>query len=109
MDRDLFLAILAMDAYNRNYSEGLLLPETDGLGTAQIIGDSEILRGDDGSRLDQQSNFYAIAYEWNGETIISYRGTDNPLEDANTGYGLGAGYPDLVVSSCPPSVPMAQI
>tara|TARA_B100000378_G_scaffold104067_1_gene83057 strand:+ start:1136 stop:1285 length:150 start_codon:yes stop_codon:yes gene_type:complete len=49
MDRDLFLAILAMDAYNRNYSEGLLLPETDGLGTAQIIGDSEILRGDDGS------------------------------------------------------------
>ncbi|WP_152553568.1 hypothetical protein [Erythrobacter longus] len=29
-------------------------------------------------RIDEAAGFYAIAYEWQGETIISYRGTNFP-------------------------------
>ena len=38
------------------------------------------------------AGFYAIAYDWNGETVISFRGTDGLLIDALNGYGLGAGF-----------------
>ena len=55
------------------------------IGSAQIVEQSDTSE-DSAAR---QSNFYAIAYDWDGETIISYRGTDDPLNDANTGYGLG--------------------
>ena len=65
------------------------------IGSAQIVEQSDTSE-DSAAR---QSNFYAIAYDWDGETIISYRGTDDPLNDANTGYGLGAGAPDLVLKS----------
>ncbi|MCP4073108.1 MAG: hypothetical protein GY742_15430, partial [Hyphomicrobiales bacterium] len=29
----------------------------------------------------------------NGQTVISYRGTDDPLPDVNYGYSLGMGLP----------------
>ncbi|MGH1404908.1 MAG: hypothetical protein ACRBDL_11785 [Alphaproteobacteria bacterium] len=37
------------------------------------------------------ANFYATSYDYNGETIISYRGTDDALDVAH-GWLLGDGY-----------------
>ncbi|MEZ5697137.1 MAG: hypothetical protein R3E18_12110 [Sphingomonadaceae bacterium] len=104
MNRELFLAILAMDSYNRGYARRLRIGESgpdgpsDDLG--QFLGGAQIVRqsGTTSDRPEYQSGFYAIAYEWNGETIISYRGTDDPAADTNSGYGLGAGYPGLNLS-----------
>lgn len=81
MNRDLFLSILALDSYNRGYGERLSgLPTAGNIGTAQVKSDAL-------TKLDADeviaADFYAIAYEWGGETIISYRGTDNLRKDAN--------------------------
>lgn len=74
MDRDLFLAVLALDTYNRGYDASLKgLSEDGALGTATI---REFKLGEQDGWED--ASFYAIAYEWNGETIISYRGTNFP-------------------------------
>ena len=91
MTRDLFLAILAMDSYARGYKASLKISGSDNIGTR--LGDATISAhaSDDPANDPYKSDFYAVAYKWNGETIISYRGTDNLVNDAATGYGLGAG------------------
>jgi len=89
MNRDLFLSLLALDSYNRGYEAGLILDPSAMIGTATIGEDAETLLTPGSA---QTASFYAIAYNWNGETIISYRGTDNLLVDAVTGYLTGAGY-----------------
>jgi hypothetical protein len=85
---DLFLAILALDAYNRGYNPGMLLPD----GSTTQIGDATILD----TSADQSVSFYAVAYSWLGETIISYRGTtfaSGPdFGDVLNGWTLSAGY-----------------
>ena len=92
MDRNLFLSILALDSYNRGYGERLRITPSGGtdvgkhLGLAQINQQSDVETGQPGV----QAGFYAIAYDWNGEKIISYRGTDDLLRDAVTGTGVGA-------------------
>ena len=69
MDRDLLLAILAMDAYNRGYGAGIKdLLEEGRLGNARLLAAPTREGWED-------AGFYAIAYEYNGEKIISYRGT----------------------------------
>ncbi len=80
---ELFLAILSMDAYNRGYGAGIEdgIPgvdgELDGLGEAgHRIGDATVKDVDLPSG-SEAAGFYAVAYEWNGQTVISYRGTDN--------------------------------
>lgn len=89
MNRDLFLAILSIDSYNRGYNVGVT-----GLTVGGAIGSATILT-DASTELDpaaaQAAGFYAIAYEWNGETVISYRGTDSPLDAI--AFGIGAGQP----------------
>src|SRR5215217_5899686 len=102
---DLYRAILAMDAYNRGYNAGI--GELGGLnsfiGTAKIIETSSAL----GAGVDESASFYAVAYDWNGQTVISYRGTDNLAggylglltgdffnADVWNGYGIGAGFTD---------------
>ena len=93
-DKDLFYAILSMDAYNRGYNSGIDLKGST-LGNALISLDAE-----DEGFLDagaaQSAGFYAVAYQWNGETIISYRGTSAEsvlefLKDANSGWATCAG------------------
>ena len=96
ISKDLFLAILSMDAYNRGYNSGIsgLGGEGSKIGAATIGKDAEQL-------LDQGAakavSFYAVAYELNnrpdgtggsgvdglaaGTTVISYRGTDNPASE----------------------------
>ncbi len=79
MDRDLFLAILAMDSYNRGYGAGVTgLSETGGIGNATIRPFQE------GEQSGWQSaGFYAIAYDVSQvagfgdvEKVISCRGTE---------------------------------
>ena len=93
MTSDLFLAILAMDAYNRTgggSTVGLALPNTTGIGTATLDLKSE----------DLPSGFFAQSYIWNGQKVISYRGTDTPFlsaefnKDVNYGWTTGAGLID---------------
>ena len=103
MNRDLFLAILAMDSYNRGYGQGIGgLPVNVGVTT---IGDATIIRQSDTAPNSPGVNagFYAIAYDVSGvagfgttEKVISYRGTDEPNpfaahNDAVNAYGIALG------------------
>ena len=82
MTRDLFLAIMSMDSYNRGYGVGIKgLNESGRLGNATIreFGENE----QDGW---QKAGFYALAYDMtgmanggafaDGETVIAFRGTN---------------------------------
>ncbi len=72
---ELLYAILSMDAYNRGYEPGIA-----GLGgEGSLIGNATVKK--DATQLlnpgeAQAAGFYAVAYDWYGDTIISYRGTD---------------------------------
>jgi hypothetical protein len=81
-----------MDSYNRGYGAGIA-----GLGgVGSQIGNARIVDADlpQGSEF---AGFYASAYTLGGKTIISYRGTDNPLgfgddgSDLLNGWLFGAG------------------
>jgi hypothetical protein len=77
------LAILALDAYNRGYNPGMTFTgDSDSVGTE--IGDATILQATD-DLPSQNSSFYAVAYSWEGETVISYRGTTFENNAANLG------------------------
>jgi hypothetical protein len=116
MNRDLFLTILSMDSYNRGYGRGIKF--TIGESTADRtdfgakIGNATVLSIDlpGGSK---GAGFYALAYDWNGQTIVTYRGSDNFLgqggfvravgglitginndNDIFNGYGVAFGQPD---------------
>ena len=98
----LMQAILAMDAYNQGYNKGLNHNQSQ-IGLATVGQDSLVLNTDpnDPNRLDQAAGFYAVAYNYDGQTVISYRGTDQnfvwPWDDTGSdlwnGYGVAAGFP----------------
>jgi hypothetical protein len=71
MNYNVFMSILAMDSYYRNKLDAsILLPKYEAkIATATILK-TELPNG------SAEAGFYASAYRWNGETIISYRGTD---------------------------------
>ena len=90
MEKSLFHAILALDAYNRGYDadiNGLASTKNTLIGDARIISTSTVF----GEDVDSSESFYAIAYEYNGQKVISYRGTDNLSSDPITGWGVGRG------------------
>ena len=65
ISKDLFLALISMDAYNRGYGagvEGLADAKDTLLGNASILDTSAILLDASGQRLDQAAGFYAVAY-----------------------------------------------
>lgn len=80
MSTDLFLAILSLDSYNRGYDPGLAVNGSQ-LGNASLSIDSSVLRDANGQRFDQPVSFFAQAYSWNDQTVISYRGTDSLVWD----------------------------
>jgi Ca2+-binding RTX toxin-like protein len=95
---DLFKAILAMDSYNRGYLPGLRNLPGGQIGGATLGISSTLL----GSGVDSSAGFFAQSYVLSsGETVVSYRGTDQnvstPLSlagsDLVNGYGVGAGNP----------------
>ncbi len=76
-----------MDSYNRGYNAGLIM-QGDSIGNARIAKtnldgvtlnlDSGVIRNQNtNDRLDDDIGFYAIAYDYNGQKVISYRGTDD--------------------------------
>jgi len=118
ISKDLFLAILSMDSYNRGYDAGIMNDgsnDPDGLGDASDgtahIGSATVSYNLADAGIENTSEsvgFYAIAYtlgatvgEGNdtmasGQTIISYRGTDPTpagvsMIDATRSWPLGGG------------------
>ncbi len=98
MNRSLLNAVLSLDAYNRGYE-----PAIKNLSSAPgtLIGNVSII-SEDRSEAAQNAGFYAIAYQFGSEKIISYRGTDrnislpwsgDPGSDFLNGYGLALGSP----------------
>jgi hypothetical protein len=89
---DVFLAVLAMDSYNRGYLTGLKALTGTGIGTATIVEDKV---GDE----EKAAAFYAVTYNWDSKTVISYRGTtfevgENTAKDIWNGWRLGIGFAD---------------
>ena len=68
ISKDLFLAILAMDSYNQGYGKGLDHGKTQ-------IGSASVAK-EDVSAEAKAAGFYAVAYDTEYGTVISYRGTD---------------------------------
>jgi Lipase (class 3) len=77
MNREVFLSILAMDSYQRGYAPGISGVTGDGIGNATLLTDSSS-QSNYGLTLASTSavGFFAQAYTWEGQTVISYRGTD---------------------------------
>jgi hypothetical protein len=111
MNRNLFLAILSMDSYNRGYGQGIVGLASPGPTNADNltikIGNATILRdANDQAGVAQAAGFYAIAYDMTGvagfaagERVISYRGTDKLASDAWWSYGIGAGDPSNLLGT----------
>ena len=100
MDRKLFLAILAMDSYNRGY--GISFDVAAMSDDPTKIGNATLLDLGVPSGWELQS-FFAQAYEMAGGveglsgTVVSFRGTDNPNplsagSDFWQGWTVGAGF-----------------
>ena len=98
-EKDLFLAILSMDSYNRGAGAGINdggASDTDGLGEAgKQIGTATLLNVPlpQGS---EAAGLYAVAYDTQYGKVISYRGTDfapagDRTADATRGWPLGGG------------------
>lgn len=95
ISNDLFMAILAMDAYNRDYDAGINVSGTQ-ISTALLGQNSSVLTETlaDGTvvRRDQPISFFAQTYLLpDGTTVISYRGTD-ALADVTTGWPIATGH-----------------
>ena len=79
---ELFMAILAMDAYNRGYGSVFTL-EGNAIGNATYRGDTL----PEGS---QDVSFFASTYDWGTQKVIAYRGTD-ALVDPLSGWPVACG------------------
>lgn len=78
MNRDVFLWLLALDSYNRGYGQNVrLYDDQSPIGQNELglrIGNA-VISSQNISEAARAAGFYAIAYNWNGETIISLSGT----------------------------------
>jgi hypothetical protein len=83
ISNDLFMAILAMDSYNRGYDPGISISGTS-IGNATLRLQSDV----QANSAERAAGFFAQSYTWNGQTVISYRGTDDIT-------GIGPGASDL--------------
>ena len=108
MNNNLMKAILSMDSYNRGYGAGVIVNGNE-LGNAEIVqttldgqtvdfDSATIVDPDTDERLDDDIGFYALAYSYGGETVISYRGTNFNIvpspKDVFHGWSLGNGNTD---------------
>ena len=78
LSNELYYAILAMDAYNRgpdDDNKGLIVIDNTAVGNATIEAVNGPQNDPDFTRAFA-AGFFASAYDLNGQTIISFRGTD---------------------------------
>ncbi|MFC5736511.1 hypothetical protein [Sinirhodobacter huangdaonensis] len=102
ISKELLLAILSMDSYNRGYGAGV---NSDGesVGDAHLSIDSEAVFKDPEAAPEESSpaktaGFYALAYSIDAtgpedlanKTVLAYRGTDNPSTSYDADYGGSA-------------------
>ena len=91
ISKDLMLAVLSLDVYNRGYSAGIGgMPEGGPVGTAVQINPDSIGRTASVLSAWQAAGFYAAAYDTPYGVVISYRGTDKGY-DYTKGWLTGAG------------------
>ena len=84
MDNDLMMAVLAMNAYD--------FPNESGIGRGSAIGNAAVLKDASGEAVKSEVGpFAAYAYSYNGQTVISFRGTDGFI-DVLSGWGGGLGF-----------------
>ncbi|PCH94101.1 MAG: hypothetical protein COB84_08140 [Rhodobacteraceae bacterium] len=97
ISKELFLAILSLDAYNQGYGKGLNHGKTQ-IGGATKISDSAILDTPGNVGTAEAASFYAVAYDVtngsvtdlaNNTVVISYRGTDQPSVLGNSDIWTG--------------------
>ena len=86
--KDLFLSVLAMDAYNQGNKPSIGHGQSS-VGTTQVVLQSNVTPGSP----EITAGFSATAYSSGDEIIISYRGTDDPSTDVLTGWTTILGYP----------------
>ncbi|WP_284166137.1 hypothetical protein [Frigidibacter sp. SD6-1] len=125
-EKELFLALLSMDAYNRGYgsaiNDGVNLDERgndiDGLGgIGSAIGSATVIQqsATEAGTPGVAAGFYAVAYDTPYGTVISYRGTDglNPLggyyggSDAIHGWPIGGGFTGEGGGAQPDQLPLS--
>jgi len=95
ISKDLFLAILSLDSYNRGYHSGMSdegPEDKDGLGVANAKIGTATVFSDNGDDPAKAAGFYAISYKIDdgskitglntNDTIIAYRGTATTQHDA---------------------------
>lgn len=81
-------AILALDSYNQGFDPNVSHGETT-IGLFTKIRESDI----SSNSIEVSVGFYAAAYQdASGNIVISYRGTDNPLNGDITAWTGGAGF-----------------
>jgi hypothetical protein len=90
MNREVFLSILAMDAYQRGYAPGIKGVSGTRLGGASLITRESRGISNVGYLEWHSTGFFAQEYEWGGDTVISYRGTDF---DAANGSRMETAFP----------------
>jgi hypothetical protein len=94
ISKDVFLALLSLDSYNRGYNASLDLGDHLAIGKATAGETAEDLLVDGAAIV---ADFQAVVYDVSGvegfdeDTAISYRGTDGRY-DVWSGWTLGAGY-----------------
>lgn len=96
MNRDLFLALMALDSYNRGNDRSPKISRIGASSPGSDIGlrlGNAVITRDDLSSVASASGFYALAYGWNGEKIVSFRGADG-LNEVTKGWTIGAGWTD---------------
>ena len=89
-DSLLMYAIFALDAYNEDPTTAQLKVtlSDDQLGDATLINNPSLLPAGSAA-----VGFFATTYEWDGQDVVSYRGTltDILKTEILNGYGVGAG------------------
>jgi hypothetical protein len=76
MTTELYMALLAMDSYNRGYGQGLDIVAAGASNTQignAIVGQSSVIGA---ISPEVAAGFFAQSYTLNGQKIIAYRGTD---------------------------------
>jgi len=86
ISKNLLVAILAMDSYNRGYSQGILgLDDPNAqIGPAKFLRQSSV----NTNSAEFQAGFYAAAYDTPYGTVIAYRGTDDNFNPFTTAQEL---------------------